>query len=94
MAEPVLCGNCKMLVDEPMHVPLDERQPCPTCGSRNRLYGKALTAHVRSSASLATVFVAASAAAGYAVARIMQRPPSPEPGYHLQDNRGDVVLSP
>jgi hypothetical protein len=82
MAEPVLCGNCKMLLDEAMNLPLAERQPCPTCGSRNRLYSKTLTAHVRSTVSLATVFAAASAVAGYAVARIMQRPPSPDPGYH------------
>jgi hypothetical protein len=91
MAEPVQCANCKMLLDEPRNVPLEERQPCPTCSSRNRLHSKTLTAQVRSTASLATVFVAASAVAGYAVARIMQHPPSPEPGYHLQHKHGDVV---
>jgi phage FluMu protein Com len=90
MAEPVRCSNCKMLLEEPMNVPLEERQPCPTCGSHNRLYSQPLTAQVRSTASLVAVFVAAAATVGYTVAKILQRQPSPEPGYHLQ-HKHDLV---
>jgi hypothetical protein len=91
MAEPVRCGKCRAELDEPMNVPLDERQPCPRCGSRSRLYSQTLTARATATASLVPAFVGATAAAGYAVARIMQRPPSPEPGYHFPHKHGDVV---
>jgi hypothetical protein len=79
------------LLDEPMNVPYDKREPCPTCGSRKRLYSQQLTAQVRATATLVPVFIASAAAGVYAAARIMVRPPSPEPGYHPPQKYGDVV---
>jgi len=35
--------------------------------------------------------VATGAAAVYATAKILVRPPAPEPGYHLAHRHGDVV---
>jgi hypothetical protein len=93
MAEPVHCGNpeCGARLDEPMNLPLKEREPCSACGSMKRLYSQTLTAHVSTRATLTPVVIAATAAAAYVVAQIAVRPPSPEPGYHPQHQHGDLV---
>ncbi len=83
MAEPVRCGNpsCGLVLDEPENVPYEERQPCPECRSRERLYSRTLEARVTATATLVpTAIVATAAAAAYAVTKILVGPPSPEPG--------------
>ncbi len=94
MAGPVRCGNpsCGRVLDEPENLPSEERQPCPTCGSRTRLYSQTLEARVTATATLVpTAVVATVAAAAYAVTKILVAPPSPEPGYHTMQRHGDVV---
>jgi hypothetical protein len=93
MAESAHCGNpeCGALLDEPPNVPLAERQPCPACGSKLRLYHQELVAQTSSRATMQTLYIAATAAALYAVGQVFVRPPSPEPGYHGKVPPGDVV---
>jgi phage FluMu protein Com len=88
--ETVRCNECGLALNEPENVPLEARTPCPRCGSRARLYSRMLTATVSPVATLATA-VATGAAAMYAAAKILVRPPSPEPGYHLPQDPADVL---
>jgi hypothetical protein len=39
------CGKCKALIDEPRGLPMEERKPCPECGSKFRMISAGL--HVR-----------------------------------------------
>jgi hypothetical protein len=32
----VTCGQCEKVLDEPSHIPIDKRVPCPGCGSTSR----------------------------------------------------------
>ena len=38
----VLCGKCKNVLDEEMGLPVDDRTPCPKCGSITRKFLKFL----------------------------------------------------
>ncbi|HEY8844896.1 MAG TPA: hypothetical protein VIM23_13430 [Gaiellaceae bacterium] len=92
MAEPVRCGQCRTILEEPPNVPRDERLPCPKCGSRTRLYSQPLEARVTATATLVpTLVVATGAAAAYAVAKILVPPRAPEPGFHPPHRQGDLV---
>jgi hypothetical protein len=92
MPEPVRCGQCRTILDEPPNVPKEERQPCPTCGSDRRLYSQTLEAGSTVTARLLpTAVVATASAAIYGSAKIFLRPPTPEPGYHPPHKPGDVV---
>jgi hypothetical protein len=35
----VACGKCSRALNEPSDLPVDERQPCPICGSTARSFG-------------------------------------------------------
>jgi hypothetical protein len=50
VARAVTCRACESALDEPVGLPLDERQPCPSCGSLSRRVEQLLesTIHVRS----------------------------------------------
>jgi hypothetical protein len=93
MSKPVRCGNpgCRNVLDESENLPYEERQPCPKCGSLARLYGRDLAGEVQVVGTLTTAVVASAAAAVYAAAKMLVRPPSPEPGYHPTHKQGDVV---
>ena len=39
----VKCGSCGVPIDEPSNTPIEERVPCPACGSKIRRIEKALT---------------------------------------------------
>ena len=34
----VLCGNCKAVLDEPRGLKVEDRKPCPNCGSVGRQF--------------------------------------------------------
>ncbi|MCH8030161.1 MAG: hypothetical protein IH874_09590 [Candidatus Dadabacteria bacterium] len=36
----VRCGECKAILDEVVGLPMEERLPCPNCGSMKRLYSQ------------------------------------------------------
>lgn len=40
----VSCGQCGEVLDEPVGTPVDERAPCPNCGSTGRHFKKEITA--------------------------------------------------
>ncbi len=48
----VKCNTCGSLLDELPNIPLEERLPCPSCGSKSRLYEKELNAEVKVRSSL------------------------------------------
>lgn len=40
------CGQCDRELDEAIGLALEDRQPCPECGSKSRNFGKGLNADV------------------------------------------------
>jgi hypothetical protein len=42
----VACGNCGRQLDERTDLPVEERQPCPVCGSTARSFSVTVTAAV------------------------------------------------
>jgi len=36
----VRCGQCKAILEEVVGLPMEERLPCPDCGSKKRLYSE------------------------------------------------------
>jgi hypothetical protein len=42
----VACGNCSRLLEERSDISLDERQPCPVCGSTSRAFSLEASAGV------------------------------------------------
>ncbi|SRR6266536_1015405 len=51
----VACGDCGRRIAEPPGLPIEERSPCPSCGSTRRRVGVGLAATVRSTGSLSWV---------------------------------------
>jgi hypothetical protein len=46
-AASVSCGECRVPLDERSDVPIEERQPCPRCGSTARYFGVHIQSTVR-----------------------------------------------
>ena len=40
--DSVLCSSCKMLINESSNTSVNERKPCPTCGSLARTFNKSI----------------------------------------------------
>ena len=57
MAESPVCGNCGETITEPASTPVEERQPCPKCGSTRRNFFVELTASVSASACVTATLV-------------------------------------
>jgi hypothetical protein len=49
---PVRCGTCKGVLDEPIGLPVQDRMPCPACGSTSRIFAKAIHGEVLPRGSL------------------------------------------
>jgi DNA-directed RNA polymerase subunit RPC12/RpoP len=48
----VRCGECGRKLDEPSSLPVEQRDPCPSCGSKSRQFEVHLTAVVRVAATI------------------------------------------
>lgn len=57
MAESTVCGNCGETLTEPAKTPVEQRQPCPKCGSTCRNFSVELTASITASASVTATLV-------------------------------------
>ena len=49
---PVQCKNCACVLNESPSLPVDQRQPCQSCGSLNRHHNAELAERVEARASL------------------------------------------
>jgi DNA-directed RNA polymerase subunit RPC12/RpoP len=47
--ESAVCAECGFELDEPVDVPVEERTPCPSCGSTRRVVTASATLHARGS---------------------------------------------
>lgn len=43
MPDSTACGNCGETLSEPANTPVDQRQPCPKCGSTRRSFSSEMT---------------------------------------------------
>lgn len=50
--ESVRCGQCGTFLTEPTDLPVSGRVPCPTCGSKSRLFSVSIHATVRARSKL------------------------------------------
>ena len=57
MAESTVCGNCGERLNEPPSTAVEQRQPCPKCGSTRRNFSVELTASVTVSASVTATLI-------------------------------------
>jgi hypothetical protein len=51
VAEASACGNCGEPLTEPASTPVENRQPCPKCGSIRRSFSAEMRASIKVSAS-------------------------------------------
>ena len=42
----VMCGQCKKVLDQPADTPIEDRTPCPECGSTSRFIEKTIVGQV------------------------------------------------
>lgn len=47
IVDSVLCSTCKTLIDEPSNISLDERKPCPSCGSLSRIFNASIRSEIK-----------------------------------------------
>lgn len=102
----VSCGECGQSLDEPSDTPVDQRQPCPNCGSKARSVAILLTANVSmvggASATLTVVHAVDALVAQPAVREVIKtreltvrvhEPHRDAPGYvvELLDENGQLL---